>query len=55
VVKILIRACKFRLTLQFIEECQVPFQIEFFTYSIESNAYDVSFYLLNIYEEDIML
>jgi hypothetical protein len=51
VVKILILARRFRLSLQFIQRTKIPFQIDFFTYSIESNAYDIAFYLLNIYEE----
>jgi hypothetical protein len=31
----------------------MPFNIDFFTNAIESNAYDIAFYLLNVYEEQI--
>jgi hypothetical protein len=44
---------KFRLSLQFIQQTKVPFTIDFFTNAIESNAYDIAFYLLNVYEEQI--
>ena len=44
---------RFRLTLQFIEAYKVPFQIEFFTLAIESNAYPIAFWLLMNYEEQI--
>lgn len=54
-VKILILAKRFRLSLQFIQTNKIPFQIEFFTNAIEANAYDIAFYLLNIYEEQIFL
>jgi len=33
---------------------ETPFQIEFFTNAIDSNAYDIVFYLLQLYEEDIL-
>lgn len=33
---------------------KIPFQIEFFTNAIESNAYDIAFFLLNINEEEIL-
>ena len=51
VAKILIMERRFRLTLQFMRQSKVGFQIEFFTNSIEANAYDIAFYLLKIYEE----
>ena len=53
VIKIFILARRFRLSLQFIEKCKAPFQIEFFTNAIESNSYDIAFYLLRIYEDQI--
>jgi len=53
VVKILILAKKFRLSLQFIQTTKMAFHIDFFTNAIEANAYDIAFYLLNIYEEQI--
>lgn len=52
-LKILILARRFRLSLQFLQQTKLPFQIEFFTNAIEANAYDIAFYLLNIYEEQI--
>jgi len=36
-----------------MKDSKVPFQIEFFTNAIESNAYDIGFYLLKINEEQI--
>lgn len=32
---------------------KAEFAIEFFTNAIESNAYDIAFYLLKVYEDDI--
>lgn len=34
---------------------KAPFVIEFFTNAIESNAYDIAFYLVKIYEEEIAI
>lgn len=51
----MILARRFRLSLQFIQQTKIPFQIDFFTNAIEANAYDIAFYLLNIYEEQIFL
>ena len=51
VTKIMILQRRFRLTLQFVKQSKVPFQIEFFTNAIEANAYDIAFYLLKIHEE----
>ena len=33
----------------------MPFQIEFFTNAIEANSYDIAFYLLKEYEDQITL
>ena len=44
---------RFRLSLQYIEISKTPFKIEFFTNSIESNSYEIGFYLLKRYEEQI--
>ena len=33
---------------------EIPFQIEFLTQSIDSNAYDIAFYFINLYEEEIL-
>ena len=53
VTKILILQRKFRLSLQFMRQSKVPFQIDFFTNAIESNSYDIAFYLLRTNEEYI--
>jgi len=53
VLKILILAKKFRLSLQFINQRNIKFEIGFFTNAIEANAYDIAFYLLRVYEEQI--
>ena len=53
VIKILILERMFRLSLQFFKMSEIPFQIEFFTNAIEANAYDIAFYLFNLYEEQI--
>jgi len=31
----------------------MQFHIDFFTNAIESNAYDIAFYLLNVYEDSV--
>ena len=51
IMKVLILSRRFRLSLQYIEISNTSFNIEFFTNSIESNAYDIAFYLFSIYEE----
>ena len=53
ILKILILAGKFRLSLEFINKRKIEFEIEFFTNAIEANAYDIAFYLLRVYEEQI--
>jgi hypothetical protein len=53
IMKVLILSRRFRLSLQYIEISNTPFNIEFFTNSIESNSYEISFYLLNRYEDQI--
>lgn len=53
VIKILILARKFRLSLQYMEITNAPFVIEFFTNAIDANAYDIAFYLLKVYEDEI--
>jgi len=54
VIKIFIMQRKFRLTLSFIEKTKAPFKIEFFIMAIEANAYEIAFYLMNVYEESII-
>ena len=53
IMKVLILSRRFRLSLQYIELSDTPFNIEFFTNSIESNSYEIAFYLLKRYEEPI--
>lgn len=53
VIKILILDKRFRLSLQYIRLSNTPFDIEFFTNAIEANAFDIAFYLFNLYEEEI--
>ena len=53
VIKIFILARRFRLSLQYMQSSKSPFVIEFLTNAIESNAYDIAFYLVKIYEEEI--
>ena len=53
VIKILILARKFRLSIQFLQISKAPFVIEYFTNAIEANAYDIAFYLVKVYEDEI--
>ena len=53
VVKIFILSRRFRLSLIYLQQSGVPFEIEFFTNAIEANAYDIAFYLLKVYDENI--
>ena len=53
VIKIFILARRFRLSLHFIQALQVPFHIDFFINAIESNAYEIAFYLHKEYEDQI--
>jgi len=53
VIKILILARKFRLSIQFLQISKAPFVIEYFTNAVEANAYDIAFYLVKVYEDEI--
>ena len=46
---------KFRLALQYLTDPAVPveFELEFFTFAIEANAYDIAFYLRYRFEDQI--
>ena len=44
---------KFRLALQYLTSAGVEFEIDFFTFAIEANAYDIVFYLRHRFEEQI--
>ena len=53
IMKVMILSRRFRLSLQYIDISKTPFVIEFFTNSIESNSYEIGFYLLKRFEEQI--
>lgn len=53
-LKIMILERMFRLSLQLMHKFHIPFQIEFFTNAIEADSYDIAFYLLSVYEEEIL-
>mmetsp|Transcript_17619 Transcript_17619/g.27262 ORF Transcript_17619/g.27262 Transcript_17619/m.27262 type:complete len:99 (+) Transcript_17619:759-1055(+) len=50
-IKVFIMSRKFRLALQYLTETGVEFEIDFFTFAIEANAYDIVFYLRYRFEE----
>jgi len=52
-IKVFIMSRKFRLALQYLTDTGVEFEIDFFTFAIEANAYDIVFYLRNRFEEQI--
>jgi len=50
-IKVFIMSRKFRLSLQYLTQAGIEFEIDFFTFAIDSNAYDIVFYLRNRFEE----
>ena len=52
-IKVFIMSRKFRLALQYLTDTGVEFEIDFFTFAIEANAYDIVFYLRYRFEEQI--
>lgn len=52
-IKVFIMSRKFRLSIQFIS--QTKFVIDYFTMSLESNSYDIAFYLFAQHEDSIVL
>lgn len=44
-VKMFILSRKFRLALQYLNQYNIDFEIDFFTFAIEANAYEIVFYL----------
>ena len=52
-IKVFIMQRKFRLAIQYLIETGEHFVIDYFTMALESNAYDIAFYLYSNYEEDI--
>ena len=53
IIKILILARKFRLTMQFMEKFKVQFQIDFFCFAIESDSFDIAFMFIKQFETQI--
>lgn len=57
-IKVFIMARKFRLSIEYLmqlEEQGKAFTIDYFTIALESNAFDVAFYLFARYEDEINL
>lgn len=52
-IKVFIMSRKFRLALQYLTDSGVEFEIDFFIFAIEANAYDIVFYLRYRFEEQI--
>lgn len=54
-IKVFILNRKFRLALQFLTDPEVPitFDLDFFTFAIEADAYDICFYLRYRFEDQI--
>ena len=52
-IKVFILSRKFRLALQYLIDTGVAFEIDFFTFAIEANAYEIVFYLRYRFEEQI--
>ena len=52
-IKVFIMSRKFRLSLQYLTQDGIEFEIDFFTFAIDANAYDIVFYLRNRFEEQI--
>jgi hypothetical protein len=50
-IKVFIMSRKFRLALQYLTDSGVEFEIDFFTFAIEANAYEIVFYLRYRFEE----
>jgi len=50
---IFIMAGKFRLSLYFLQNTDIKFHIDFFIAAIRYNSYDVAFYLLKIFEDQV--
>ena len=52
-IKVFIMSRKFRLALQYLINTGADFEIEFFTFALEANAYDIVFYLRGRFEEQV--
>ena len=53
-IKVFILNRKFRLTIQYLATTGVDFEIDFFNFAIEANAYDIVFYLRIRFEAKIL-
>ena len=52
-IKVFIMSRKFRLAIQFLTTTGENFTIEYFTLALNSNAYDIAFYLFSQFEDHI--
>jgi hypothetical protein len=50
-IKVLIMSRKFRLAIQFLTKTGEVFTIEYFTLAMESNAFEIAFYLFSFFED----
>jgi len=46
---------KFRLAVQYIIKFNLEFEIDFFIFAIEADAYDIAFYLRMRFEEQLFI
>jgi len=53
ILLVLIIENKFRLSLYLLQNMNIPFHIDFFTFAIQYSSYDIAFYLLKVYEVQI--
>lgn len=53
-IKVFIMSRKFRLSIQLLNETGNNFTIEYFTIALESNSYDIAFYLFFQFEADVV-
>lgn len=54
IIKVFIMNGKFRLTINYINEVGVKFNIEYFTMALVYNSFDIAFYLFSNYEDAIV-
>jgi hypothetical protein len=52
-IKVFILNRKFRLALEYLTNTGIEFEIDFFNFAIEANAYDIVFYLRQRFESQI--
>lgn len=54
IIKVFIMYGKFRLTIKYINEESVKFNIEYFTMALVYNSFDIAFYLFANFEDAIV-